>query len=108
MRPLARALKGRVTAPVVAGVGVLVLLGTLSAGQVQTWRSSLSMWENCVRVSPDDVLVRRALAENLALCGEPEKALEQSRIAVRLDPGLLEKMDRFAHARRGLCRGRPA
>lgn len=72
-----------------AGALVLFLLDTLSARQVQTWRNSLSMWENCVRADPGNLPAQMYFAENLATGGELQKAAEEYRRLVRLNPDAL-------------------
>ncbi len=95
LKLLRSALKGRaaVAGATIAGVLTLLLLNTLSALQVQTWRNSISVWENCVRVSPKCALVHCGLAENLARDRQLRRAFQHYQIAVRLD-------SRFSHALR--------
>jgi protein O-mannosyl-transferase len=74
------------TATTVVGVLVFVLLGTLSAAQVRTWRNDAAMWENCVKVNPDNVRYRVSLADCLASRGEFGRAIEQYEHVLRLVP----------------------
>ena len=87
LRPLAGWLKrrGAVTGVVSAGVLGLFLLGLLSARQVQTWRDSLSVWENCVKVDPDNAFAHMVLARNLAKRGQFRRAEQHHETARRLD-----------------------
>ncbi len=96
LRPLENALKGRITAVVIAGAGVWCVLGILSWGQVQTWRNSLSMWENCVRVAPNNALAHGGLADNLAQAGRFDEAIQHYRKAILLHPDDVDTLKNFA------------
>ena len=98
LRPFAMAPRGREAVAKVFAAGVLglLVLGVLSARQVQTWRDGLSVWENCVRVSPDSALAHRGLAENLAMRGHMNHANEHIALATRLDPSGVEKLNSLA------------
>jgi tetratricopeptide (TPR) repeat protein len=89
-------LKGRVTAMVVAAMGVLSLLGILSAGQVRTWRNSASMWENCLRVDPDNSLAHGGFADNLPEAAQFDRAIAHYRTAVLIDPDNSDTLKNFA------------
>ena len=95
LRPLRSALGGRVTAVTIALMGVAALMIVVSFGQIQTWRNRLSVWEKSVAVSPGSLMAHRGLAENLALYGRSAEAVEHCRIAVRLNPRLMEGMNAF-------------
>lgn len=95
-RPITNALKGRLTAVVVAALGLLSLLAVLSAGQVQTWRNSASMWEHCLRVFPDSVGAHSGLADVYAKAGRFDRAFEHHRIAVLKDPDNPNRLASFA------------
>lgn len=68
-----------------AGVWGLLLLVMLSAAQVQTWRNSLTMWENCVRVDPNNGLAQYALGANLAYRGQIDAAFQHRDRQLALD-----------------------
>jgi tetratricopeptide (TPR) repeat protein len=91
-RTLGNALKGPARLTMAAAVALtLALLGARTALQVQTWRSSVAVWEHCVKVVPENDLAHRILADNLAAAGEYQRAFQQYRIALRLnlDPNTL-------------------
>ncbi len=97
LRPMERYLKTpvlRIGAPALA-VWSLLLLGILAAGQVQTWRNSISMWKNCVRIDPDNALARHVLGYNLAYRGQYDEAMEHREAQLSLDFNNPEAM-RFA------------
>ena len=96
VRPVKNALAGRMTGVVIAPLGVLSLLGLLSAGQVRTWRNSASMWENCLKVDPRNALAHGGLADKLSEAGQFDQAIEHYRLALRLDPNSLETLKNFA------------
>lgn len=87
LRPLAEKLIARHTAAaaLVPALIVVLLLGLRSAGQVETWRDAISMWENCVRVTPNDGFLHDALARTLASRGYREKALWHAKRSMELD-----------------------
>lgn len=64
---------------------LVLALSLRSAGQVQTWRSRVTVWENCVRIDPANSLARAALAENLAARGETDLAAQHREAQMRLD-----------------------
>jgi len=96
LRPLASVLKGRVAPVVIAALGLLSLLAILSAGQVRSWRNSASMWENCLRVDPNNALAHGGIADTLAAVGLFDEALEHYRTAVLLDPNNADTLRNFA------------
>jgi tetratricopeptide (TPR) repeat protein len=96
LRPLVTVLKGRVTPVVIAALGLLSLLSILSAGQVRTWQSSASMWENCLRVDPNNALAHGGMADNLAAAGQFDKAIEHYRAAVLINPDNPDTLKNFA------------
>ena len=85
--PLAQKLRAGKTAAaaLVSALIVVLLLGLGSAGQVQTWRDSIGMWENCVRVTPNDAFLHDALARTLASHGYRERALWHAKRSMELD-----------------------
>jgi len=98
LRLLVCRMKGRCqpAGPFAVSVLVFCLLVALSAAQVQTWRNSLLMWENCLRVDPDIALAQGGLADNLAKIGRFDQAIRHYRIALRLDPNDTQTLKNFA------------
>lgn len=88
LRPLGSVLKGRaaVATIMVTGVLGLLLLGKLSAVQVLTWKDAASMWENCVRVDPDNDGFRCAFSDRLVRRGQFSLAIEQLEKVLQLYP----------------------
>jgi tetratricopeptide (TPR) repeat protein len=70
----------------VTGILGLLLLGRLSAVQVRTWKDAVSMWENCVRVAPDNVHFRCAFADRLARAGQFHRAIAQCEKVLQVSP----------------------
>lgn len=62
LRPLGSVLKGRVAIPAIAGAGIWSLLVIMAWGQIQTWRTTASMWQKCVDVDPNNAVAQDALA----------------------------------------------
>jgi len=87
LRLLRNVLKGRGTAPVIAAAGVCGLLAILSAGQVQTWRNTLSVWTNCLAVYPDHPMAHAGVARQLARSGRMHEAIEYYETSISLQPG---------------------
>ena len=87
LRPLGQVLSARtaVAGVVTAGGLILLLLGVRSGDQLQTWRDSLTMWEHCVEVSPDNAFAHDRLASYLKLRGESRRAKEHALRALELD-----------------------
>lgn len=90
MRPLAA---GGVIA---AGLLGLLLLGRISAGQIQTWQNSYTMWQNCLRVSPNNPMAHTCFADILARRGQFDKAIPHYHMALRVEPDRLETLNNFA------------
>ncbi len=80
-------LKNRTAAIVAVGAAVLVVMAfdVRSTRQVQTWRDSIAIWENCVEVCPDNSLAQDLLARNLAKIGDFERAEEHALRSLELD-----------------------
>lgn len=66
--------------------GVLVLLAAQSAAQVRTWQDSITIWQNCVRVAPQNTRFRIALADRLAERGQNRRAIEELETVLRMEP----------------------
>ncbi len=105
LRPLGRALKLRVLAGglTAAAVFCLVVLGSLSARQVQTWRNSICVWEHCLRVVHGSVFAHQSLADALAQDGQYERAFAEYELVLRHEPSDLYALRRYAHCL-ALCR----
>ena len=84
------------TAAAVLAVLVLLLLSVGSTRQIQTWRSRVSLWENCVKVSPEYGLAHCFLAESLAEHGPYRRAIRHYEEALRLMPSDGRPMSHFA------------
>ena len=87
LRPLGRYSRHLVPTAVflVLSLCGLLVLGILGAGQVQTWRNSISMWVNCLRVDPDNALAHYALGVNLAQRGYHDLAAQHRQQQLQLD-----------------------
>ena len=98
LRPLASARKHRtaVAAAMLVGVAGLLVLGVLSAQQVQTWRDGVHVWEHSVKVEPDNQYSHCRLADNLVHAGQFERAFEEYKTALRLDPHNVDALSNFA------------
>lgn len=86
--------KTSMAAAIAAGSGILFALAAASAGYVQTWRNPVTVWENSVRVTPEDGYQHDMLADALQDCGAVERALCHSLRSLELD---------FAKNPTGLC-----
>lgn len=86
LRLLRNLLKGRGAAPVIAAAGVCGLLAILSAGQVQSWRNTLSVWTNCLVAYPDHPVAYSGVARQLARSGRVSEAIEFYEISISLQP----------------------
>lgn len=88
LRPLKDLLRSRgaVATAIVTGVACLLVLDTLGVRQVRTWQDDVSVWENCVRISPDDAVARCTLADSLAAYGHFDRAIRTYQQAIQLDP----------------------
>lgn len=99
-RPLAGVLKRRGSIGGVVGAGALVLalVALLGVRQVRTWRSEVSVWVNCLRVSSNNHLAHRCLADELARLGYLDQAFAHYRIALWLDFENQMALSNFARA----------
>ncbi len=98
LRPLAGLLKRRAALGglIAAGGLGLFLLVTLSAWQVLTWRNTISMWENSVKVAPKNFLSHHTLAQKLAYAGQFDRAFKHYEIALAFNTFHVEALNEFA------------
>jgi Flp pilus assembly protein TadD len=91
----------------VAGVGLAVtgisLLIGISSRQLQTWRNSVSLWEQCVRICSTNGVGYAHLADALAEEGKFEQARPIFEQALKLDPVNPHFMATYAY-RLSMCR----
>lgn len=88
----------RVAGMTAIGLLVLAILAALSAGQVQTWRTSLSAWQQSLKVDWDNSIAHGALADKLAAIGRFEQAIAHYHIAMALNPENTDTLNNFALA----------
>jgi len=98
LRRFGNFVKGPLSAGGAAAAGALVLFGAawLSAAQLQTWRNSVSMWENAVRVDPNNSFAHSCLADDLAAAKQFQRAILHYEKAMRLPPALPDTLADFA------------
>jgi tetratricopeptide (TPR) repeat protein len=90
--------RGATAATIAAGLLGLLLLGMLSARQVQTWRDRVSIWENCLRRDPNNAFAHGNLARNLADRGESGRALLHFQAALEISPDFAAGLSDFGRA----------
>jgi tetratricopeptide (TPR) repeat protein len=81
---------GRWKAGRLAG-GILTILllggcGWLSWVQVQYWQDSVSLWTHCLATGAESATAHHDLGQALVAVGESQKAVEQYKAALKLDP----------------------
>jgi len=105
LRPLGHASKRRVVVPatILAAVSILLALGARSSAQVQVWRSSISLWENCLTLIPTNAFAHGCLAEALADKGRFPEAIEHYETALRATPDEISTLNDYAF-RLAACR----
>jgi tetratricopeptide (TPR) repeat protein len=96
LRPLGHAKPRLMVAVVSLGVACLLVLDILSARQVQTWRNSVTVWEHCVRVAPNNPEAHRALADSLAQQGQFDRAFRHYQKALEIEPAYIDVLRNFA------------
>jgi len=77
----------------VLNVAVVLVLGASMAATLhrnRIWKDDLTLWLDTVKKSPDSVTPHSELGIAYATAGEPEKALEQYRIALTLNPNFAD------------------
>ncbi len=87
LKPLSAALRGKgpwAGAMMAGGAGVFVLV-TVSASQVQTWRSSRTLWQHCLEVDPNNATAHDLFGKLLKEQGDWQLAEEHFRRAMELD-----------------------
>ncbi|NQT13993.1 MAG: hypothetical protein HQ582_14660 [Planctomycetes bacterium] len=96
LRPLGKFCRGRRCAG--AAAGVLLLLGAawLSATQVDSWQNSLSLWENALRVNPDNPYAHSCLARSLAAGKQFRRSIQHYEEALRTSPVQAHTLADFA------------
>ena len=87
LKPLGNALRRRGQWAGLAAAAVLgaFLFAALSAGQVQTWQSSMTMWEHCLKVDPNNAKAHDLFGNLLTNRGQLARAKEHYRKAMELD-----------------------
>lgn len=80
-----------------ACVGVVALV-LRTHDQIGVWRSSRTLWEQAIRVEPDNVWARYFFADIALAEGDIEGALESMRLAVAESPDSIELLERLARA----------
>jgi tetratricopeptide (TPR) repeat protein len=99
LRPLRQAGKGALAATgmIAAALLSLVVLGTLSARQLRTWRNGVSLWEHCARLCPNSAKAHDSLADNLAEAGQFGRAIPHYQKAMMLRPNHVGTLNNYAH-----------
>jgi len=87
LKPLLNVVKGggQVAGVAASGALGLLLLVWLSTVQVQTWRDTLSLWEHCASVDPDNSLAHDSLGNIFRKRGQMGRAMQHYRRAMELD-----------------------
>ena len=69
-----------------AGVGMLIVLATLTRTQLRHWENTTTLFEHALDVTSNNFIVHNGLGMELRDQGEYEKALEHFQEAVRIHP----------------------
>jgi protein O-mannosyl-transferase len=75
----------------ILGTGVLLACLLMTRIQLGYWQDSVSLFQHAVEVEPDNFMARSCLGEAYEAVGDPVRARQELRLAVRLEP-------RFAQA----------
>jgi tetratricopeptide (TPR) repeat protein len=75
---------------------VILLLAYYAAVQLRTWRTSVTLWEHAVSVSPESFFAHRALASALVKTGQYERALTHYETALSVNPYDVDTINPFA------------
>jgi tetratricopeptide (TPR) repeat protein len=78
------------------GVGLLLLLVTLSAHQVQKWRDDVTLWEHGVAVAPNNPRAHGYLADAYQDVGLADRAVESYRKTLQIAPNYIPALNNFA------------
>jgi tetratricopeptide (TPR) repeat protein len=84
---------GATAMTVVLGLVVLFGLVVVSSRQVQTWRDERAMWEQCLMVNPHSARAHGGLADQLAVAGQFDQAVQHYRAVAQLAPDDPEMLD---------------
>jgi protein O-mannosyl-transferase len=92
----------------VAGSAIIGVLGVMSFVQTGYWRDTLTLFEHCAAVTPDNVIARKYLGIGFARKGDAESALHEFKESLRFEPNdtrtfynignMLVLLDRFDEA----------
>jgi tetratricopeptide (TPR) repeat protein len=75
--------------PLIAALGVVILaFGLATVERNRVWKSDLTLWSDAVRRSPRAGAARSYLGWALFSGGEVDRAIEQYRVAIALNPNL--------------------
>ncbi len=70
----------------VAGLAIIGVLGAITFVQVGYWRDTVTLFEHCAAVTPDNVIVREYMGIGFAGKGDAESALREFEAALRFEP----------------------
>jgi Tfp pilus assembly protein PilF len=78
----------RVAPPLSAGIagGVLLLLASLTNGQIKLWRNSFILFEHTLAVTPPNFLIEQSLGYALGASGRYEEAVAHYEKELQIDP----------------------
>lgn len=80
----------------VAGVTLLLILNIASRRQIMTWENAIAMWENCLRVDPENYLAHHMLATLYVEEGQPELAKVHFEETLKKNVYNVQALDSFA------------
>jgi protein O-mannosyl-transferase len=105
LRPLGVGPKRRLLVPaaILLGASILLVLNTSSARQIRVWQSSLTLWEDCLELIPQNAFAHSCLAEALADEGRFPEAIEHYETALRIAPNNVLTLGEYAQ-RLAVCR----
>ncbi len=88
LRPLVAAVRHRlaVLGLAVLGLSVIFLLDAVTARQVQVWRSSITLWEHAIELTPGSSLANQCLGDALSEAGRFAEAIPFYEMALRIHP----------------------
>jgi tetratricopeptide (TPR) repeat protein len=76
----------KMTAAIVLGVSILVVLSVRSVRQIPVWRTSVSLWEDCLEFNPANAFAHACLADTLSDKGRFPEAIEHYEISLQVSP----------------------